>query len=85
MPYQRQISEMQRAIDGGGAPWAARAWAPTIRNLAPAADNADSISTKSRFIDEPILEHPSLKRQLPHHGHTLARCEPCEIVIAPLF
>jgi hypothetical protein len=54
---------------------------PTTRNLAPAADNADNISTKSRFIEQSFLEHPGLERQLPHHGDAFARRQTPHVVV----
>src|SRR5206468_1623833 len=46
-----------------GSPCAASAWAPTMRNSAPAAHSADNISTKSRFNPVPLHEGPGLRRE----------------------
>jgi hypothetical protein len=39
--------------------------------LSSASDNADNISTKSRFIHQPFHECPGLQGQLPDHRHAL--------------
>src|SRR5512143_3506539 len=46
-----------------------------MRTLAWASTSADNISTKSRFMNLPLFEHPGLESQLPHHGDALARRE----------
>jgi hypothetical protein len=56
-----------------------------MRNLAPAADNADNISTRSRFIDEPLLEHPGLQRELPHHGDARTRRQAPHVIGSAFF
>src|SRR6266542_6097062 len=56
-----------------GRPCAASACAPTMRNSAPAADNASNISPKSRFIPTAILEGPRFARELPNHCDALSR------------
>jgi enterochelin esterase family protein len=77
-------TQMSRSPVARGRPWAASAWAPTIRNSAPASDSADNISAKSRFIPVSVLERPRLRRELPHHRHPLPRGEPADVVPAVL-
>src|SRR6266481_5818640 len=55
-----------------------------MRNSTPAADSADSISTKSRFNPAPLLDGPRLPRELPHHRHALARTESSDVVVGAL-
>jgi len=43
-----------------------------MRNSAPAANYADNISSKSRFIPAPVLEDPGLPRELLDHLDALA-------------
>lgn len=77
-------TQMSRSPVARGRPWAASAWAPTIRNSTPASDSADNISAKSRFIPVSVLERPGLRRELPHHRHPLPRGEPPDVVLAAL-
>src|SRR5690606_13092495 len=60
------------------------ACAPTNRYSTPASDNADNISTKSRFIRQLASERPCLKRQLPDHRDALIRCQVTDVVIVGL-
>ena len=69
-PGRIQIS---RSPVARGCPCAASAWAPTIMNSAPVSDSAHNISTKSRFIDPPFLEHPGLQGERPYHHDALLR------------
>ena len=42
-------------------------------NSAPVSDSVHNISTKSRFIDPPFLEHPGLQGERPYHHDALLR------------
>ena len=66
-------TQMSRSPVARGRPCAARACAPTMRNSAPAANNAPNISPKSRFIPLSVFERPCFARELPNHSHSFRR------------
>src|SRR5688572_11989060 len=58
-----------------GTPWTARAYAPTIRNRACAADNSRNRSAKSRFSGKLSGDGIELLAQTPAFLHALCRRE----------